>query len=316
MVTRALSFKHPMTEPAPAGGPAVSLTAATKRFGPLTALDNVSFTVERGETVALLGPNGAGKTTAISLLLGLRPPTSGQVRIFGGDPRNAQTRLRLGAMLQESGVPATLTAREVVEFFRQMYAKPLDAMDALATAELTHRANARVGTLSGGEKQRLYFALAIVGRPDLLFLDEPTVSLDVETRRRFWEEIRGQIARGTTIVLTTHYIEEADALATRVVVIDHGRVIAEGTPAEIKSRVGGRYMRFRAPGVTKAQLRALPGVQNVSGDGAGWIILTLEPEANLAQLFRGGAMLEHLQVADAGLEEAFLALTRPRETTS
>ena len=288
----------------------VVLDGATKRFGATLALDNVSFAVKRGETLALLGPNGAGKTTAISLLLGMRPPTSGQVRIFGQDPRNAPARSRLGAMLQESGVPATLRAREVVEFVGAMYETPISTSEVLATAELTHRANARVTTLSGGERQRLYFALAIVGRPELLFLDEPTVALDVETRRRFWDEIRGQVARGTTIVLTTHYIEEADALADRVIVIDHGRIIAQGTPREIKSRVSGRYMRFRAPDVTEGELRTLDGVQNVSGNGEGWTVFTTAPEANLAVLFQRGAAIEHLDVRDAGLEEAFLSLTQ------
>ncbi|MBL0171095.1 MAG: ABC transporter ATP-binding protein [Gemmatimonadaceae bacterium] len=289
---------------------AVSLEQATKRFGNVTALDNVSFTVQRGETVALLGPNGAGKTTAISLLLGLRPTTSGTVRVFGADPRAAATRARIGAMLQESGVPLTLTAREVVSFFGAMYAKPLEVIDVLGIAELTHRADARVATLSGGEKQRLYFAVALVGRPDLLFLDEPTVALDVETRRRFWTEIRGQVARGTTIVLTTHYLEEADALADRVIVVDHGRVIAEGSPADIKARVGGRYMRFYAPTLTQSDLDVLPGVQRVTHDGAYWTVLTVQPEAGLAQLFRQGAPIERLEVIDAGLEEAFLALTQ------
>jgi ABC-2 type transport system ATP-binding protein len=288
---------------------AAELTSATKRFGAVTALDAVSFTVRRGETVALLGPNGAGKTTAISLLLGLRPPTSGQVRIFGRNPRDAGARTRLGAMLQESGVPATLLAREVVEFFAALYPAPLDVMEVLATAELTHRAEMRVATLSGGERQRLYFALALVGRPDLLVLDEPTVSLDVETRRRFWKEIRSLVGRGITLVLTTHYLEEADALADRVVVVDHGRIIAEGKPAEIKARVGGRYMKFRSPDADEPLLRALPGVQRVTREGDQWVVLTLDPEAGLAQLFRAGTCVERLEVADAGLEEAFLALT-------
>jgi ABC-2 type transport system ATP-binding protein len=288
---------------------AAELLSATKRFGSLTALDSVSITVARGETVAILGPNGAGKTTAISLLLGLRPPTSGQVRIFGRDPREAGARTRIGAMLQESGVPATLKAREIVEFFGALYPKPLDTMDVLGTAELSHRAEARVATLSGGERQRLYFALALVGQPEVLFLDEPTVSLDVETRRRFWKEIRSLVGRGITLVLTTHYLEEADALADRIIVVDHGRIIAVGKPAEIKAMVGGRYMRFHAPDIDEHALAALPGVQRVTRAGDLWTVFTLEPERDLAELFRGGVRVERLQVADAGLEEAFLALT-------
>ena len=299
-----------MTAPTPPSGIAVTLDRVTKRFGSVTAVESVSLTVRRGETVALLGPNGAGKTTAIALLLGLRPPSSGTVRIFGADPRTASTRSRMGAMLQESGVPLTLTVREVVDFFGAMYPDPLSATDAVFTADLLHRADARVATLSGGEKQRLYFAVALVGRPDLLFLDEPTVALDIETRRRFWTKIRAQVARGTTIVLTTHYLEEADALADRVIVIDHGRIIAEGTPEAVKARVGGRYMRFRAPALSHAELERLPGVQWVSHDGAMWSVLTTQPEAGPAQLFAGGATIEQLEVTDAGLEEAFLALTQ------
>lgn len=305
-----------MTAPSRKDSIAVVADGATKRFGQTTALNNVSFTVQRGETVAILGPNGAGKTTAISLLLGLRPPTSGTVRVFGENPRLATARTRIGAMLQESGVPLTLKAREVVEFVSAMYPNPLGVMDALETAELTHRADARVATLSGGEKQRLYFALAIVGRPDLLFLDEPTVALDVETRRRFWSEIRGQVARGTTVVLTTHYIEEADALADRVIVVDHGKIIVEGKPSEIKARVGGRYMRFSAPSLSKEQIEALPGVQRVTFDGARWSVLSVQPEAGLAQLFAAGVVLEQLEVIDAGLEEAFLALTQRAEVSA
>lgn len=305
-----------MTGPSRKDSLAVVVDGATKRFGAVIALDNVSFTVQRGETVSILGPNGAGKTTAISLLLGLRPPTSGTVRVFGQNPREAGARVRIGAMLQESGVPLTLKTREVVEFVAAMYPNPLNPSEALAAAELTHRADARVATLSGGEKQRLYFALAIVGRPDLLFLDEPTVALDVETRRRFWSEIRAQVARGTTIVLTTHYLEEADALADRVIVVDHGHIIAEGRPAEIKARVGGRYMRFSAPSLTKEQIEALPGVQRVTFDGARWSVLSVQPEAGLAQLFASGAQLERLEVIDAGLEEAFLALTKRAEVAS
>ena len=292
---------------------AAELIEATKRFGSVTALDAVSLAVTRGETLAILGPNGAGKTTAISLLLGLRTPTSGTARIFGHDPRDAAARSQMGAMLQESGMPATLTAREALDFFRSLYPDPLTTNAVLEIADLSHRAASRIATLSGGEKQRMYFALALIGRPALLFLDEPTVALDVETRRRFWKEIRALVDRGSTIVLTTHYLEEADALADRIIVIDHGRVIAEGRPEEIKGRVGGRYVRFRSSGITEADLTSLHGVQRVTMENGAWRLLTLDAEGNLARLFALGVQLDRLEVFDAGLEEAFVALTSGRD---
>lgn len=295
---------------------AAELVDATKRFGNVTALDTVSLTVTRGETLALLGPNGAGKTTAISLLLGLRPPTSGTARIFGRDPRDPAARAQMGAMLQESGMPATLTAREALDFVRALYPDPLPTNAVLEIADLAHRSTSRIATLSGGEKQRMYFALALIGRPALLFLDEPTVALDVETRRRFWNEIRALVTRGTTIVLTTHYLEEADALADRIVVVDHGRVIASGRPDEIKGRVGGRYVRFRSSAVTEIELLALAGVQRVTTENGAWRLLTLDAEGNLARLFAMGVALDRLEVFDAGLEEAFVALTSGRQGTT
>ncbi|MDQ2741930.1 MAG: ABC transporter ATP-binding protein, partial [Chloroflexota bacterium] len=220
----------------------------TKTFGTVRALDGVTLRVEPGETVAVLGPNGAGKTTALSLMLGLRAPTSGSAALFGRNPREPSSRRRSGVMLQESGVPDTIKVGEAIELFRRLYAHPMSRRDALQVAGLEEQAGARVGNLSGGQKQRLYFGLAIAGNPDVLFLDEPTVGLDVEARRRFWEQIDRMVEQGKTLVLTTHYLEEADALADRIVVIDHGKVIAEGSPAAIKGRLGGKTVRFHAPG--------------------------------------------------------------------
>jgi ABC-2 type transport system ATP-binding protein len=293
--------------------PAAELRDAAKTFGNVRALQGVSLAVRQGETVALLGPNGAGKTTAISLLLGMRRPTAGSAKLFGRDPRDLASRLRTGVMLQESGVPDTLKVGEVIELFRRLYPQPLSVADALAAAGLESKANALVTGLSGGQKQRLYFALAIVGDPDLLFLDEPTVGLDVEARQTFWSYINGMVGRGKTIVLTTHYLEEADALADRIVVIDRGRVIAEGTPAAIKARVGGKTVRFRTTGLDEARLALLTGVGDARRSGDRFEFYTLQAEDALGRLFAAGIDLRELEVVGAGLEEAFLAITRERE---
>jgi ABC-2 type transport system ATP-binding protein len=294
------------THPAPT---AVELTNATKTFGSVQALKGVSLAVQPGETVAFLGPNGAGKTTAISLMLGLRSPTSGSAAIFGQNPRNPANRSRIGVMLQESGVPTTLKVREVVEMFRRLYPRPLSVAAVLEAAQIGEKANALTANLSGGQRQRLYFALALVGDPDVLFLDEPTVALDVESRRVFWEHITALVKRGKTIVLTTHYLEEADALADRIVVINQGSIVAEGTPREIKARVGGKNVRFRAPGLADATLAGLPDVARFSRAGDSVEIYTLQPEAVLRELFRREVGLSELEVVGAGLEEAFVSIT-------
>jgi ABC-2 type transport system ATP-binding protein len=289
--------------------PAIELRNATKRFGSLTALRDVSLTVQAGETVAMLGPNGAGKTTAVSLMLGMRKPSAGRALLFGADPRVPSTRLRLGAMLQESGVPAMLTVREIVELFRSLYYRPIEAGAAIEAAQLGEKADARIVTLSGGQRQRLYFALAIVGDPDVLFLDEPTVALDVESRRAFWEQITLLAGRGKTVLLTTHYLEEADALADRIVVITGGVIVAQGTPAEIKAKVGGKHVRFRADGLAREWLAALPGMQRVTLAGNQWQLYTLEPERTLQAVFARSVSVSGLEVSGAGLEEAVLSLT-------
>jgi ABC-2 type transport system ATP-binding protein len=216
--------------------PVAELQFAAKRYGEVEALRGVNLKIEPGELVALLGPNGAGKTTAVRILLGLTAPTSGKAAIFGHDPASQAAKLRRGALLQVGKVPETLRVREHVELFSSYYPNPLPMAETLAAAGLTGVEKRLFGELSGGQKQRLLFALAICGNPDLLFLDEPTVGLDVEARRGLWARIRGFVARGGSVLLTTHYLEEADALANRIAVIDGGRIVAEGTPAEIKAR--------------------------------------------------------------------------------
>ena len=289
--------------------PAVELQHVSKNYGSVQALKDVSLTVERGEVVAVLGPNGAGKSTSIALMLGMRKVNSGSVALFGENPRLANHRKRVGVMLQESGVPETLKVRELVELFGRFHDNPMVAQEAIKMAGLEEKANSRLGRLSGGQKQRVYFALALVGNPDVLFLDEPTTGLDVEARRKFWEQINGQIDQGKTVILTTHNLEEADALARRIVVINEGQIIADGTPDEIKGHVGGKHVRFRASNVTGEELRVLAGRDFKQLPGNKFEVYTKEPEALLASLFRQGAELSDLEVVGAGLEEAFLSLT-------
>ena len=289
--------------------PAVELNHVTKNYGSVQALKDISFKVEPGEVVAFLGPNGAGKSTAIALMLGMRRATSGSITLLGENPRLANHRKRIGVMLQESGVPETLKVRELVELFGRFHDNPMLTQEAIKMAGLTEKTNTRLGRLSGGQKQRVYFALALVGNPDVLFLDEPTTGLDVESRRNFWDQINLQIQRGKTIILTTHNLEEADALAKRIVVINQGQIIADGTPDEIKGHVGGKHVRFHAANRTIEDLYTLAGVQFVQRIDNKFEIYTMQPEAILASLFRNEVELSDLEVVGAGLEEAFLALT-------
>jgi len=209
-------------------------SGVTRRYGTVEALRGLDLTIRRGEVVALLGANGAGKTTAVRTLLGLIKPDSGEVRLFGGDPRDAQTRTRIGAVLQHARVPETLRVREHIHLFRSYYPNPLPIEEVIEAAGLTGLERRKFGELSGGQQKRVHFALALCGNPDLLVLDEPTTGLDVEARRALWKQVRAYVARGKSVLLTTHYLAEAEALATRVVVLDKGRVVAQGTPQEIK----------------------------------------------------------------------------------
>ena len=290
-------------------GPAAELIGAEKKYGQVEALRHVDISIGQGETVAILGPNGAGKTTSISLMLGLRKPTAGKARLFGLDPNDRRARSRCGVMLQESGVPGNLRVKELVGLFASYYPHPLPAARAIALAGLEEKAGEMVSKLSGGQRQRLYFALAICGDPELLFFDEPTVGMDVEARRRFLETIKSFSGAGKTIILTTHYLEEADELAQRIVVIDRGSVIADASPREIKSKVAGKRISFSSPDhLSEADFASLP----VSGlrftEDRVWL-LSNEPEAVLAALFRRGTRIAELEVAGADLEEAFVSLT-------
>jgi len=288
---------------------AIELVGASKRYGNFEALKNVSFAIEKGSLVAMLGPNGAGKTTSINLMLGLRRPTSGKALIFGEDPRRIATRKRFGAMLQESGVPQLLKVTELVELFRSYYPRPLPTDQVVKLVGLEEKADTLVKDLSGGQTQRLYFALAICGDPEVLFLDEPTVGMDVEGRRVFLRAIRDFAAGGKTILLTTHYLEEADELAERVLVIDKGKVIADGSPQEIKSRVAGSKISFTSS--ASLQAAALSGLPVSASDVSDHrvTLMTNDPQSVLRELFRRNVDMSNLEVRGADLEEAFLSLT-------
>ena len=285
-----------------------SLRSVTKKFGQQIALDRLSLELRQGEVVALLGPNGAGKTTAVRLLLGLSEATSGEVSIFGGDPRDRASRLRLGAMLQVGRMPDTLRVREHLQLFSSYYDHPRPLEELQAVAGLEGLRERFFGTLSGGQKQRVLFALALCGDPDLICLDEPTLGMDVEARRAMWEQVRKLAAQGKTILLTTHYLEEADALASRIIVVQKGKVIAEGTSAELKAADQSRTIRCTTS-LQPSFVSALPGVTSVEQEGNTMLVRTQAPEAVLRTMLERDPALSGLEVRAAALEDAFLALT-------
>jgi ABC-2 type transport system ATP-binding protein len=290
---------------------AATLNQVSKSYRAVQALKNFSLEVRAGELTAVLGPNGAGKTTAIKLLLGLARPTSGRVSVFGGNPTVLETHLRVGAMLQVGRVPESLRVREHIDLFSSYYSRPLPMKQTLAIAGIENLRDRKFGDLSGGQKQRVLFALAICGNPDLLFLDEPTVGLDVEARHLLWNEIRQLLTLGKTVVLTTHYLEEADALADRIVVINKGSMIAEGTPEEIKARTAGKKIRCLTR-LSVGVIRALPGVVDVQDDRSEMVIHTSRAEDVLRELLNRDLDISGIEVAGAGLEDAFLALTQEK----
>ncbi|HEY6182531.1 MAG TPA: ABC transporter ATP-binding protein [Terriglobales bacterium] len=291
------------------GAVVASLQGITKSYGNVHALKNVQMSIRAGELVALLGPNGAGKTTAVKLLLGLASPSAGQVSVFGGNPIQPEVRMRIGAMLQVAKVPETLKVREHLDLFSSYYLNPMPMNEVVAAAGLEQIKDRKFGELSGGQRQRVLFALAICGNPDIIFLDEPTVGLDVEARRMLWEQIRKLVSRGKTILLTTHYLQEADALADRVVVINRGQIIAEGTPAEIKAQTSGKKIRCVSQ-LPIDVVRSFPGVVDVKADREAIEINAKDAETVVRELLLHDASLSGLEVTSAGLEEAFLALTQ------
>jgi ABC-2 type transport system ATP-binding protein len=289
---------------------AVDLRGVSFRYGQIRAVDGLTLTIRPGEVVALLGPNGAGKSTTINLMLGVLAPDAGTVRIGGTAPAQAIKQGRIGAMPQEGGLVPRTTVAELIRFLHRLYPDPMPVAEVLAIAGLTDLAGRTVERLSGGQAQRLRFAMALVGHPDLLVLDEPTAALDVASRREFWAAMRGYARSNRTIVFSTHYLEEADDNADRIVVIAGGRTIADGTSDEIKKVVAGRTVSFDLIG-TSAGLDRLPGVIAVEIRGDRAHLSTTDSDATVVAL-AGAGLVRDLEVVGAGLEEAFMTLTGGR----
>src|ERR1700710_2201381 len=247
--------------------PAIRLSGLTKKFGTLTAVNDVDLTIQPGEVVALLGPNGAGKSTTIDLLLGLARPTDGTAELFGEDPRRGIATGRVGAMLQGGALLKTTTVRESVALIHALHKHPLTIDEAMERAGVTELAKQKIGSLSGGQMQRARFAVAVVSNPDLLLLDEPTAAMDVAARHSFWESMREFTDLGKTVVFATHYLDEADTFADRIVIMNDGRIIADGTPSEVKSVVSGRTVSFTLPSGNAEALNQLVGVTQLERKG-------------------------------------------------
>jgi ABC-2 type transport system ATP-binding protein len=297
-----------MVTPHGPGGEIV-LARLAKSYGKVRAVRSVDLTIDRGQTVALLGPNGAGKSTTIDMVLGLTRPDAGSVTLFGRSPADAVAAGLIGGMLQTGSLLPGLTVRELVTLIASLYPRPLPVDEALTltgTAELARRPAAR---LSGGQMQRVRFAGLLAANPDLLLLDEPTVALDVEGRHEFWAAMREVVASGKTVIFATHYLEEADAFADRIVVMARGRVVADGPATEIKARVGGRTIRATLPGVGVTQLAVLPGVLSADRRGDAVVLACTDAEATLRALLGQFPDIRDIEVRGAGLEDAFLALT-------
>jgi ABC-2 type transport system ATP-binding protein len=291
----------------------IQLSGLTKTFrtpdGPVYAVRGVDISIAPSETVALLGPNGAGKTTTIDMMLGLLPPDSGTVSVFGMKPADAIVAGAIGGMLQTGGVIQYLTVRELITMVASLYPEPLGVDEVIELTSIGDLTNRKTTKLSGGQTQRLRFAIALVGNPDLLILDEPTVALDVEARREFWTTMRAFVSRGKTVVFATHYLEEADAYADRIILMANGRIVADGPATEIKATVGTRTIRATLPDADLAAIAALPGVTNVDTRGEAVVINCSDSDAALRALLLAFPRARDLEVRGAGLEEAFLQLT-------
>jgi len=293
---------------------AVSFKGTVKTYGTVRAVDGVDLEIACGETVALLGRNGAGKSTTISLMLGLNEPDAGTVELFGASAEQAVRAGRVGAMLQEGQMVPRVTVRELVSFVARRYPSPMPVAQALELAGITELAGRRVDRLSGGQTQRVRFAVALAGNPSLIVLDEPTAALDVEARRAFWDSMRGYARRGHTVLFSTHYLEEADAHADRILVIDHGRIVADGTGDELRRAAGGNLVSIDLAGRGTEGLTLLPGVRSLEVRGDRALLRTDDSDATVIALAELGA-IRGLEVAPASLDDAFLALTsRTMET--
>ncbi|MFY2788512.1 ABC transporter ATP-binding protein [Rhodococcus sp. MALMAid1271] len=291
---------------------AVELRDVTKTYGSVRAVDGLSLSIEPGEVVAFLGPNGAGKTTTIDMMLGLATPTTGSVSVFGGTPADAISQGRISAVMQTGGLLRDLTVRETVELTAALFAHTRSVQEVLTRAGIADIGDRRVAKCSGGQQQRLRFALALLPDPDLLVLDEPTTGMDVEGRRDFWNAIREDASTGRTVLFATHYLDEADAYADRIVLVRHGKIVADGSAAEVKNLAAGRTVTATLPGVDPSQLLALPGVDSVESRGDRVIVHGRDSDA-VARYLLNDAHATDLEIVSRNLEDAFLALTTDSE---
>ncbi|MGV1008701.1 MAG: ABC transporter ATP-binding protein [Dermatophilaceae bacterium] len=294
--------------------PALALTGLVKRFGEVTAVDHLDLHIAPGEIVAILGPNGAGKTTTIDMLLGLSRPDAGTVSLFGGTAADAVALGRVSAVLQSGGLLADLTVAETVRLIAALHGRPKPVAEVLERAGIGDLAARRVGVCSGGQQQRLRFAMALVSDPDLIVLDEPTTGMDVEGRREFWAAIRQDARDGRTVLFATHYLDEADDYADRIVVVRAGRVVADGTPAQVRAVTSGRFVQAHLPAADTTALLSLPGVSAVEQRGERVLIRTDDSDAIARHLLTTTAARD-LEITTTSLEDAFLALTTPVTTT-
>lgn len=295
--------------PTPATAPLARLHGVRKAYRTLTALDGVGFSIRRGEVLSVLGANGAGKSTSIAVLLGLVAADAGEAEVLGLAPGEIAARRRIGVMLQSAGIPENAKVAELLDLTRSYYPNPRSVADCVAMAGLDGLMDRRYGRLSGGQQRRVQFALAICGNPELLFLDEPTTGLDIDARQRMWATIRELVAAGTGVLLTTHYLEEAEALADRVVVLDRGRVVADGGMDEVRARVSQRRIRCLSA-LDVARVGTWPGVRAASRDGARIEVVADAAEDVVRRLLAEDPALTELDIRRAGLADAFLELTR------
>ncbi|HEV2622614.1 MAG TPA: ABC transporter ATP-binding protein [Frateuria sp.] len=295
--------------------PVARLRGAAKRYGTLTALDGLDLSLHRGELLALLGPNGAGKTTAIGLLLGLHRADAGQVELFGRDPQELAARRHIGVMLQNAMLPLTLRVRELLRLTASYYPNPRVLQESAELAGIGDLLERPYGKLSGGQQRRVQFALALCGRPQLLFLDEPTVGMDIEARQALWAAIRRLVGEGCAVLLTTHYLEEAEALATRVCVMARGRAINEGTVDDLRARVAMRRIRCIST-LDPQVVGGWPEVAEVRSENGRLHVTTAAAEVVVLRLLQNDAYLRELEVQRAGLAEAFTELTRDAAAAS
>ncbi len=293
----------------PTNTAALALHGLQKSFGPIRAVDGVSLTLAPGEVVAFLGPNGAGKSTTLDMVLGLTQPDAGTVSVFGRPPREAVRDSLVGAMLQTGALLPNVTVGELVRAYAALHLRHLPVGTVLERAGIGGLARQKTTSLSGGQAQRVRYALALVPDPDLMVLDEPTVAMDVETRRSFWASMRDFTSTGRTVLFATHYLEEADAFADRVIVLSQGRVVADGTGAAIKSHVSGRTIVVTIPAVEPGDLRMLPGVATVTSSGSRWSLHCTDSDTTLHALLDRYPAAHDIEVAAADLEDAFLQLT-------